>query len=60
MFSFICVWINDWVNICEAGDLSHHRAHYDVIVMSEVQIDCTNDLSYWDMNDFIDMKKNIS
>ena len=33
MFSLICVWINGWVNNHEAGDLSRHRAHYDVIVM---------------------------
>ena len=33
MFSFICVWINDWVNNREAGDLRRHRDHYDVIVM---------------------------
>ena len=33
MFSLICVWINDWVNNCEAGDLRRYRAHYDVIVM---------------------------
>ena len=33
MFSFICVWINGWVNNVEAGDLRRHRAHYDVIVM---------------------------
>ena len=33
MFSLICVWINDWVNNREAGDLRRHRAHYDVIVM---------------------------
>ena len=33
MFSLICTWINGWVNICEAGDLIHHRAHYDVTVM---------------------------
>ena len=33
MFSSICVWINGWVNNREAGDLSCHRAHYDVIVM---------------------------
>ena len=24
MFSLICVWINDWVNNCEAGDLRRH------------------------------------
>ena len=32
MFSFICAWINAWVNNREAGDLRHHRAHYDVIM----------------------------
>ena len=30
---FICVWINDWVNNREAGDLRCYRAHYEVIVM---------------------------
>ena len=33
MFSFICAWINDWVNNREAGDLRRHRGHYDVNVM---------------------------
>ena len=33
MFSFICVWINGWVNNREAGDLRRHRTRYDVIVM---------------------------
>ena len=33
MFYLICVWINGWVNNPEVGDLIHHRAHYDVIVM---------------------------
>ena len=33
LFFFICVWINDWVNNREAGDLRRYRAHYDVIVM---------------------------
>ena len=33
MFSLICTWINGWVNSCEAGDLKHHRAHYDITVM---------------------------
>ena len=32
-FSLICVWINSWVNNCEAGDLRRHRGHYDVNVM---------------------------
>ena len=34
MFSLIRVWINDWVNNREAGDLRRHRGHYDVNVMS--------------------------
>ena len=34
MFSLICVWINDWVNNREAGDLRRYRAHCDVTVMS--------------------------
>ena len=33
MFSLICVWINDWVNNREVGDLRRYRAHYDVTVM---------------------------
>ena len=35
MFSFICVWINDWENNREAGDLRRYGAHYDVIVMNK-------------------------
>ena len=35
MFSLICARINGWVNNGEAGDLRHHSAHYDVIVMNE-------------------------
>ena len=35
MFSLMCAWINGWVNNREAGDLRHHRAHYNVIVMNE-------------------------
>ena len=34
MFSMIFAWINAWVNNREPGDLRRHRAHYDVIVMS--------------------------
>ena len=33
MFSLIYGWINGWVNNREAGDLRHHHAHYDIIVM---------------------------
>ena len=34
VFSLICAWIDDWVNNREAGDLSRHRGHYDVTVIS--------------------------
>ena len=33
MFSLICVWASGWANNRDAGDLRHHRAHYDVTVM---------------------------
>ena len=33
MFSLTCVWINDWVDNGEAGDLRRYGAHYDVTVM---------------------------
>ena len=33
LFSVICVWINGWVNNCEAGDLRRYCAHHDVTVM---------------------------
>ena len=39
MFSLICVWINDWVNNGEAGDLRRYRIHYDVTVMNEISLD---------------------
>ena len=38
MFSLICVWINDWINNREAGELRRYRAHYDVIVMVMEQV----------------------
>ena len=43
MFSLICVWINDWVNNREAGDLRRYRVHYDVIIL-KVHISSDNDL----------------
>ena len=33
MFSLICSWINCSVKNREAGDLRHHRGHYNVTVM---------------------------
>ena len=41
MFSLIYVWINDWVNNDEGGDLRRNRAHYGVIVMG-----CVNHKAY--------------
>ena len=35
MYSLICVWMHDWVNNRETGDLRRYRAHYDVILMSK-------------------------
>ena len=35
-FSWICARINGWVNNGEAGDLEHHRAHYDATAISGV------------------------
>ena len=34
IISLICFWTNGWVNKRGANELKHHRAHYDVIVMS--------------------------
>ena len=34
MLSLICAWKQGWVNNREAGDLRHHRAHYDVTVLT--------------------------
>ena len=33
MFSFICVWVDGWVNNHKAGDLRCYPAHYDVTIM---------------------------
>ena len=42
MFSFICVWINGWVNNREAGELRRYRAHYCVTAMLTGYSDLTN------------------
>ena len=34
MFSLIYGWTKGWVNNRDAGDLTRHRAHYDVIVIN--------------------------
>ena len=41
MFSFICAWMNAWVNNCEADDLRRYRAHYDLSVMSQRDACCS-------------------
>ena len=51
MFSLICVWINGWVNKREVGDLRRRRAHYDVIVMMQLQM-----VQYNLLECFIDMR----
>ena len=40
MFPLICAWTNSWVNNRDAGDLRHHRAHYNVTIMK-------HDLKCW-------------
>ena len=36
MFSLIYVWLNDWVNNRDAGDLKRQRGHYDVNIIIQV------------------------
>ena len=47
MFSLICVWINNWVNNRETGDLRRYRATYDVIVMIEDKEWTTQHSKWW-------------
>ena len=42
--SLICAWTNDWVKNQDVGDLSRHRAHYDVTVMQLIS------RLYWEFN----------
>ena len=39
MFPLICTWIYVSANNHEAGDLRHHRAHYDITVMCRQERD---------------------
>ena len=43
MFSLICIWRNEWVNNCGAGDLRRYHTHYDVIVMKIQTTDVIDD-----------------
>ena len=49
LYSLICVWINDWVNNREAGDLRRYCAHYDVTVMNRfvLNIEMSGILCLW-------------
>ena len=49
MFSLSYVWINDWVNNREAGDLRRQHGHYDVIVMTmdQCSVDYIALLNMW-------------
>ena len=38
VFFFICAWADIWANIEDAGDLRHYCAHYDVIVMMDLNL----------------------
>ena len=38
MFSLICALTNGWANSRDAGDLSRHRTHYDVILFHSVYV----------------------
>ena len=51
-FSLICVWINGWVNSCEAGDLRGYRAHCDITVMNVWRNRYLRSWRYW--NDSLD------
>ena len=48
MFSWICIWINGWVNNGEAGDLRCHHAHYDVILLNNILSYCCD--KWWGIN----------
>ena len=45
MFSLIRARINGWVNNREAGDLSRHQVHCDVIVMIRESLFSDNDFT---------------
>ena len=47
IFSCICAWTNDWVNKRDAGDLIHHRVHYDVNVMRLCSVRWPDDIHHW-------------
>ena len=57
---FICVWINGWVNIREAGDLRRYRSHYDVIVMSSWRGGCQLYTPFCDKKEVIRISQPIS
>ena len=60
MFSFICAWINGWVNNRNADDLSRHRGHSDVTVMMSVSaIKCKHTISFLETFPLMKVSKTI-
>ena len=48
MLSLICTQINSWVNNGGAGDLRHHRAHFDVtVIIRSLRLMPATDLLTW-------------
>ena len=39
LFSLICACTNSWANNGDASDFLRHRAHYDVIVMKQENLE---------------------
>ena len=50
VFSLICAWTNGRANNRDAGDLTRHRAHYDVTVMTLLIV-----VSRWGLHKMADM-----
>ena len=59
MFSLICVWINDWVNNREAGDLRCHSGHYDVNVMDLTHIPHGSPVGEWYGISFVSSRNDL-
>ena len=47
MFSLTCTWTNGRANNRDAGDLKHHRAHYDVTVIHHAWVCYNASLLLW-------------
>ena len=52
IFSLICAWANGWTNHRDTGHLRCHRAHYNVIVMPFVYMQCAMSFQYFRYTDY--------